>query len=503
MKNYTFLFLSLFYATTYAQTPKWAIALKYDFINQYTNSLFIKVTENEKIGFVNLNLEEVIKPQYDDADDFSYHGCAHVRQGEKWGIIDTTGKIIVPIQYEEYRSMDEHKDRFSVKKDGKVGVIDAHQKVIIPFDYDNILVLDSVIVVTVGQYDINEKHGLMDVNGQPLTPVKYEKFRENIDRTITFKIREKEEVFDAKGQRFFESRMSTDEGTLPSGVTIRNGKAGLLDASGQVILPFEYDFISEFTDGFAVVYANEKVGYVNSKGVVVVKPFYELPGSIIFGGYAKVQLGTLFGFIDSTGQVVLPIKYEALGWFFSDIMPAKENGQWHYIDTKGTVLSKKYDKAEDFESKYAQVGLKNKKGVVDRSGKEIVPPIYDFVAPLKECIIAKRGEKFGLLDTLGQEKVPFIYDSFTNLGYWGGLKVCQDDKCGLIGSDGTKITPLKYQFINAFPEGVAIVHIENRYGMIDKTGIELLPVEYKKIERLRENLFVIKRDDKWGFLKLR
>ncbi|NNE77810.1 MAG: WG repeat-containing protein, partial [Pricia sp.] len=49
-------------------------------------------------GYINTKGEMVIEPQYRDAEIFSESGYAPVKDKD-WGFIDTSGKLIIPMEY--------------------------------------------------------------------------------------------------------------------------------------------------------------------------------------------------------------------------------------------------------------------------------------------------------------------------------------------------------------------------------------------------------------------
>jgi hypothetical protein len=61
----------------------------------------LKVKLDGLYGFINIDGEEIIPPTYDDARDFSKHGFAQVKKGEKWGVINTAGEIVIDIKHEQ------------------------------------------------------------------------------------------------------------------------------------------------------------------------------------------------------------------------------------------------------------------------------------------------------------------------------------------------------------------------------------------------------------------
>jgi hypothetical protein len=72
-----------------------------------------RTVRDGKVGFVNPELDEVVAPRWDFAQPFAGGfatvcvGCAGKRQGEhtvmvggKWGVIDQTGSVVVPVEHD-------------------------------------------------------------------------------------------------------------------------------------------------------------------------------------------------------------------------------------------------------------------------------------------------------------------------------------------------------------------------------------------------------------------
>jgi hypothetical protein len=50
-------------------------------------------------------MEWAIQPQYDGARDFR-NGYASVRKGDKWGVIDDTGKMVIEPKFDDIKDVE-------------------------------------------------------------------------------------------------------------------------------------------------------------------------------------------------------------------------------------------------------------------------------------------------------------------------------------------------------------------------------------------------------------
>jgi hypothetical protein len=114
-----------------------------------------------------------------------------------------------------------------------------------------------------------------------------------------------------------------------------NNKYGYKNEKGKVIIEPRYDLAYTFDEGLAAVRLNGKYGYVDESGREVVPPKYDNTWKFI-GGFATVKLGDKYGFIDKTGKEVVPPKYENANnhhgtCCYKGQAHVKENGLWKII----------------------------------------------------------------------------------------------------------------------------------------------------------------------------
>ena len=248
--------------------------------------------------------------------------------------------------------------------------------------------------------------------------------------------------------------------------------------TGDVVIPFKYDWVSDFREGLAGVELNGKWGYINKSGKEVVPPKYDEAG-FFHEGLAGVELNGKWGYINKSGKEVVPLKYDGARSFHEGLAIVSLNGKWGYINKSGKeVVPPKYDYAWDFEEGLAGVSLNGKKNYINKSGKEVVPPKYDDVWDFEEGLagVSLNG-KCGYINKSGKEVVPVKYDIAGRFNE--GLAMVElNGRRSLIDMSGNEVVPLKYEHVWPFHEGLASVELNGKWGYINKSGKEVVPLKY-------------------------
>jgi hypothetical protein len=190
----------------------------------------------KKFGFVNEKGEKVIPFIYESAGSFHekvfvVKDSVAVQQDGKWGYVDYTGKITVPIVYDfihpfpqfEIKGNETH--IIKVRRGGKWGGIDPFGNEVIPVVYDRIHSFQRVETVgreiLVARVAIGKKQGVTDNTGKLIIPLEYEQIGS------------------------FQT-LSAEESKTAIAMVKRNGKWGFIDTNGKIIIPFKYDEVDEF-----------------------------------------------------------------------------------------------------------------------------------------------------------------------------------------------------------------------------------------------------------------
>ena len=208
-------------------------------------------------------------------------------------------------------------------------------------------------------------------------------------------------------------------------------------------------------------------------------------------------LGTLM-FILWTGQPgqcqstpEMPKKKKTCG----DLWPVWKDKKCGYIDNTGRlIIPFKFDSAGPFSEGLAAAGIKEKTGYIDTTGKFVIPPRFILGAPFSSgmaLVVIRRFEKdhlqmnkLGYINRLGklviQPKEAWdsksLHISYQELFFSEELvSLEQNGKVGFIDKAGKQVIPPRYQNAGPFSEGLAAVMIKGKYGYIDRSGKMVIP----------------------------
>jgi hypothetical protein len=95
-----------------------------------------------------------------------------------------------------------------------------------------------------------------------------------------------------------------------------------------------------------------------------------------------------------------------------------ERNQWYYIEKDGSPLNdKRYDEIRQISSQMAVVTKSNHYGLIDKLGRELLPPIFNkiFVDTLNRIGFVHNGEFWALFNSNGKRITKFEFTSFEKL----------------------------------------------------------------------------------------
>ncbi len=306
----------------------------------YGDGMF-RIKLNGTYGFADASGKVVIPPQWEFAVAFS-EGKAIVSMNSNSSIIDKTGKVLATNLGDGTGMYRFFNNRARCRSnDGLYGYMDQTGKRVIAPTYDSgDDFSEGVAIVGKGNH-----YGLIDTAGNFLIQPEYE-FIYNLGSGL-YKVKDSD------------------------------GKTGVLNNKGEVIIAKEYDDVFHLQQNYLMV---EK-GYLSGCFDITGKEIYPAtsPLQLLFvEGKSLVYNETKTGLIDTTGKYIVPLEYDSIGYFYNGFTTVTKNGVYGAIDSTGKVIIEaKYTTLQPFVNGFAVFRHKGKFGYVNSKGEEIISAQFD------------------------------------------------------------------------------------------------------------------------------
>ena len=357
-----------------------------------------------------------VMPKYNEVYSFS-EGLAAVSDSEThlYGFIDKMGNEVIPCQYNYiYQGF---KDGIAVvsKSGDDRTLIDKKCKEIASFNYPCGEFQDGLMPFMVETDDYDYKEGYLDVTGKVVIPADFEMrmcngpfpsyFSEGLCGRYDYET-QKSFFIDKTGNKVFECEGEAEdfsEGLAAvSRCTLDNDDfvccIGFVDKTGSEVIPFIFKHVGYFVDGLCWAETENSCGFINREGKFELTGDYKtlvLDEGIECGNYPLCPTFSeglawvcnkdgKFGYIDKTGKVVIPFRYEAAYDDGAELFYQQPCYNFH------DGLARIWDKTTD------------KYGYIDHEGNEVFPCLFDTADDMSEGLaVVMLDGKYGFIDAKG------------------------------------------------------------------------------------------------------
>lgn len=407
-------------------------------------------------------------------------------ENEKWGVIDTRGNIVIKPEYEEMivipdntkpvficmENVDYTNNTFKTKAIDEKGkqLFTNYEQVEVIYNHDennNIWYESNILKV---QKD--GKYGLINLDGKEILACT----EDNIEPML---------------------------GTKSVYITTANGKKGLVDNMGKVIIENNYTEISgltsKYSNGFIVKNDQGKYGVINNDKTIALEEKYDEISPVSENKMYVVKEGSDYKIVNTDGEEFLVNTFEEVKQINTDNIVVKVNGKY---------------------------------GVKTINGVEKIPATYDDLTyTFDDYYIAKKEGKYGIVNEKNEEKLSFNYTYIKYLDTIGilqaetenmeselldrNLKVKVKGIIAQINDDKNYIrvrendTYKYYNFKLEQKESKEILATntiflskkDGKYGYVNDKGIVVVDYQYEDAtEQNKYGYVAVKKDGKWGCL---
>lgn len=273
-------------------------------------------------------------------------------------------------------------------------------------------------------------------------------------------------------------------------------KWGYINPQGEVVIEPAYAYAGHFSNGLAIISDGDLYGYINEMNQVVIQPKYSGADEFM-NGYAAVCTGNwqdgtaLWGFINTRGVEIVKPQFlyvegfspegRALVWTLKDDEPV--NG---FVDTKGVVfVPDQYEICSSFSDGLALIRQNGLLGYINTDYEIVIPPIYEFAGDFGEGVAYAEydGNRY-MIDKDGNviETVKYAFAPFSH----GLARFMEDDLYGYINKKGEVVIEPRFTWAKKFCNGLAAVQVRmeagGKWGFINTQGELVIDAVYNEVE---------------------
>jgi hypothetical protein len=247
----------------------------------------------------------------------------------------------------------------------------------------------------------------------------------------------------------------------------------------------------EFKEGMAPVKINEKWGYVNTSGKLVIPAEYKKVNYFCNGRAWVTNFAGIISLLDKQGNTIDLSKLGIIDYqnFSEGLAAVKIGTTWGFIDVNGNlVIENKYLKVDYFSDGLTwaklgevQIGYMNKKGEMVISSDFLSCDRFD---PVSGMARVKSPSGWHYIDKSGKtlEVNTKKYNDFQE----GLCRADNNDpellKVGFIKKDGTWAIQPEFDAASDFQNGLSCVRVNKLWGLIDKNGKHIIEPIYNNLE---------------------
>jgi hypothetical protein len=462
-------------------------------------------------GYVDTLGQIAVQPNYTFARDFM-NEVGIVATGELWGMVDNKGKILLPCRYDELGFLEDTGNKVLrvFKKEEKYGLIDTLGRLKVSVQYENIGSFSE------GRLAVKRQGlwGFVDPNGREVVPCRFDEVSVFGEGWAAVRLGSKWGYIDKNGNVELDFQFSK-AGRFGNGLAPVKKEApffGYIDRKGEWVIQPRFPKAAEFDRGVARIEEMSgdyfRTGLIDISGNYIVKPKFVSLSAFDQHGLAVAGIGgspMKYGLVNLQGQIITPQTYREIVPFSEGLARVQGKDGYGFIDTNGAlVVPARFFKASDFSEGKAAIWLDGQCGFIDTGGNVIIEPQFSRCMDFRDgkAIVFKGNQRAGLIDSGGN----FVIEPGINrlLDFAGGRGLVRDEHYQFYYiTEQARFYDGFYQKAGQFRHGVAVVQIEGRWAIINQQGIEIIPPKYDKIEQFEDGFAKVRIKGFNGLTNLR
>lgn len=404
------------------------------------NNTVLKYQQNGKYGLLSFDGNKITEPIYEELVSLSdKYGEIRAKKDGKYGVINVKGVILVHAKYDYIRG-DGYTNNDSAKEAGYIvgvrtdagmmyGALDRTEKELIKPEQETLYRVTEIkdentymVASQNGRYAVyknkenltdykyiridysnsgrcfivqkNKTYGVVNLDGKIVVPEEYDALLV-VGIYINAYKGDDSYIFDLNGNKVEDTRYTSLAETSTGRFYISidgNYKYGLVNKNKEVVIPNEYDYISEVSkSGLLIATNGNDVTIYSAGGSEIIS--VEDADYRIMGDYIHIDTPDESYYLTTDGKKVTNKTVYMENQLFAD----KQGQKWGFVDLKdNTQVDYIYDQVTEFnEFGFAGIKKDGKWGVINQDGLVILEPTYEIYndnSPVFVGIYYKNGD---------------------------------------------------------------------------------------------------------------
>lgn len=203
----------------------------------------------------------------------------------------------------------------------------------------------------------------------------------------------------------------------------------------------------------------------------------------------------LFGYINRSGKLVIPMIYEDATEFSEGLAFVKNKDFRGFIDTNNKPVIKMENSAGNrFTEGLADINDKKyRQGFINKKGEIVIPLQFDLVDNFSEGLaFAVKGDSIGYINRKGIFE--FTIDGYAgkpfsdSMAFIGRMHEKKEMRWALINRKGERITDYIFEEVRGFSEGLSAVKKNGNWLFINKLGIPVFETEFNCVDNFVDGI---------------
>lgn len=488
---------------------------------------YLITEKNEKYGVMDLKKKQIIKNSYDSMNYSKETQLFAVSKDNKSGVINEKEEVIIPIKY-SFLDLGMNKEIYA-SDFTQTKVFNTKGKILKTFNYAMLTSLGNNTLLGVKEITYDEDaqqynfkgYELLDSEGNVIKTFDYDEMTMLYDthenykdgKVMSFYVKKGNEcgVLNLQGEVLIPMVTSLEKSINESGIeqvsfmenmyynsytksylVNKDGKYGVYDNAGKVLIDFNYDQIDANSNGyFATINTASEEDYSN------LFYYFDLQGNEMF--HVKAHMAQPFS---NKGYVAIMNEQET---YFLDKKGERKDLE---ILTKDELYADKFDSLGRVGIRYSEKGKKYF-GLIDEQGKFVIKPIK--MPDNLMSFIRFIGDDYeGFDSSRAYEKTSKVnstnYAVFTykDVKTEDGMSSSTFDKTIIYDKKGKKLGSVNAMIREPLSNGmlVAFKEAENdgedsKLGLVGKNGEILTDIIYETIEEYDDYLYAVKGSQRY------